>query len=122
MGLSVTEIRYIAGSYDLTYDEVLEQVQELLKDILQNTTIELIAWIKKKVPKRTGQLRQSLLDNLESSQVQKGLMRIILGTHLNYAKFVNEMSTSQVAHSGQMGYAYYYGNYGKIVLLDPDAI
>ena len=122
MGLSDTEIKYIAGSYELTYDEVLDQVQELLKDILQNTTIELIEWIKKKVPKRTGQLRHSLIANLESSRVQKGLMRIILGTNIDYAKFVTDMSTSQVAHSGEVGYAYYYGNYGRITLNDPEAI
>ena len=32
------------------------------------------------------------------------------------------MTTKQVRHSGEIGYAYYYGEYGKIILNDPEAI
>ena len=122
IGISNIEIKHIAASYDLTYEEVLEQIQEMLKEVLYFTIGELKTWIKKKVPKRTGQLRDNLIANLDSSRVKKGLMRLILGTNISYAEFVTNMTTSQVRHSGEIGYAYYYGHYGRIVLNDPEAI
>ena len=39
-----------------------------------------------------------------------------------WREFVNNMTTSMVRHSGQMGTAYYGGYHGKILLNDPQAI
>ncbi len=122
VGLPVLEIKYLAKQNAVTYQEVLTLIHDMLLYVLDELIFELEIWIKNKVPKRTGQLRQSLLDNLHSSFVKLGLMRIILGTHLEYAEDVAAMSTMQVRHSGEPGYAYYYGHHGKIMLEDPQAI
>ena len=92
----------------------------------------------------------TLLNSLQKSKVRKGILRFIIGTHLEYAGKVNKMSTSQVRHnshkehSGKWAYAYYHtykrrgpkvgkrrrivgkkykgpSNY-RIFLYDPDAI
>jgi hypothetical protein len=122
LGLTKTEIKYIAGHYNLTYEEILAVIQDILVDTLTFTTRELEDWINSKVPKRTGNLREDLISNLYSSRVQQGILRLILGSTIEYAKFVNAMTTTQVAHGGEWGYAYYHGYYGKIWLNDPEAI
>ena len=121
-GLPVIKIRYIAKNTDLTFPEVLALFHNMLLYTLSQLTNELRKWIKTKVPKATGQLRQSLLDNLESSSVKKGLMRIVLGTHVSYAPDVAEYTTEQVRHNKEVGYAYYYKKSGRIILNDPEAI
>jgi len=122
VGFPVVKIKYIAKGNKLTYIEVLALLHNMLLYVLDELMIELRIWINTKVPKRTGQLRDSLLKNLESSNVKKGLMRIVLGTHLDYAPDVAEMSTAQVRHSGEVGYAYYWGASGRLILDDPEAI
>ena len=122
VGLPVVEIKYLAKQNQLTYQQVLTLIHDMLLYVLDELIFELKIWINTKVPKRTGQLRESLIKNLESSRVKGGLMRLILGTHVSYAEDVAEMPTSTVRHSGEKGYAYYYGNYGKITLDDPRAI
>ena len=94
----------------------------MLLYVLDELIRELEMWINKFVPKRTGQLRYTLIENLHSSFVKLGLMRIILGTDVGYAEDVADMSTMQVRHSGQIGYAYYWREHGKIILDDPNAI
>lgn len=122
IGLPVIEIKYLAKQNAISYDEVLSTIHDMLLYVLDELIVELEIWINKFVPKRTGQLRESLIANLHSSSVKMGLMRIILGTHLSYAEDVSDMSTMQVRHSGEKGYAYYYGESGPIILDDPQAI
>jgi len=121
-GLTVVKIKYLAKGSVLTYEEVLALFHNMLLYVLDELMYELRIWINEKVPKRTSQLRDSLIKNLESSRVKKGLMKLVLGTHLSYAEDVAKMSTAQVRHSGEIGYAYYYGAQGKIILDDPQAI
>ena len=98
-------------------------IDMVLRTALSHTIDDLDDWIDEFVPKRTGQLRDSLKHNLRSSRViNKTLLKLYFGTHLDYADFVNDMTTSQVAHNGTIGYAYYYGNYGRITLNDPNAV
>ena len=73
---------------------------------------------------------------MRSSRVRKGVLRFIIGTHLNYAKKVNRMKTSQVQHQSwfehsrrkrpkfykrkvkqkpKRAYAYYHGHYGSVL-------
>lgn len=122
VGLPTIEIKHLAKNNEMSYDEILQTIHDMLLYVLDELTHELEIWIESKVPKRTGQLRDSLIANLHSSRVKLGLMRVILGTHLSYAEDVADMSTTQVRHSGEEGYAYYYGHYGKIILWDPEAI
>jgi hypothetical protein len=107
----------------ITYAAVVGFIDTILRAALSRTIDDLDRWIDTYVPKRTGQLRDSLKANLRSSRVIQGkLLKLYFGTRLDYAEFVNEMTTSQVAHSGETGYAYYYGHYGRITLDDPNAI
>lgn len=122
IGLPVIKIKYLAKNNELEFEEVLALFHNMLLYVLDELLFELRIWIKTKVPKRTGQLRDNLLKQLDSSRVKKGLMRIVLGTNIDYAPKVAEMTTAQVRHSGEKGYAYYYGEYGPIILDDPEAI
>lgn len=122
LGVKAKEIKYIAKNTEMTYEQVLGVIQQVLTEVLNSVESDLIEWIRTKVPKRTGQLRDSLIKNLRSSRMRKGLLRIIIGSHLNYINDLNQMSTSQVRHNGEIGYAYYYGHYSRIVLNDPQAV
>lgn len=121
-GATVAEIRFLVKGSKLTFDEVLALYHSMLLYALDELMADLRAWIIEKVPKRTGQLQDNLLKNLKSSNVKKALMRVVLGTNIDYAPDVAEMSTSQVRHSGELAYAYYYEKHGKIYLNDPKAI
>lgn len=122
VGLTVIKIKYLAKGTTLTFEEIMALLHSMFLYVLDELLSELRIWINTKVPKATGQLRDSLLKNLESSNVKKGLMRLVLGTHIDYAPKVAEMSTSQVRHAGKKSYAYYYGESGPIILWDPQAI
>ncbi len=122
VGLSVVEIKFLAKGNKLTYNEVLTLIHDMLLYVLSELIFELEIWIKNKVPKRTGQLRDSLLETLHTSDVVSGELNLKLGTMLFYAEDVAAMSTMQVRHSGEASYAYYYGHRGKIMLEDPQAI
>lgn len=121
-GATVVEIRYWAKGNTLTFDEILALYHNMLLYVLDELLSELRDWINTKVAKRTGQLRENLLRHLQTSNVKKGLMRVLLRTDITYAPDVAEMTTSQVRHSGEIGYAGYYGITGPIVLNDPQAI
>ena len=121
-GATVAEIKILVKGSKLTFDEVLALYHSMFLYALDELLADLRAWIIEKVPKRTGQLQDNLLKNLESSNVKKALMRVVIGTNIDYAPDVAEMSTSQVRHSGELAYAYYYGKHGKIYLNDPKAI
>ena len=123
-------ISYIAGSLKLTFEEAKLLIQNILADTLAWTLIEVEEWINTYVPKRTGQLRENLIRNLQSSWVKGGFnIRLVIRTHIDYAAKVNAMSDAQVQHSGTWyehsgarAYAYYYGYHGRIYLDDPEAI
>jgi len=130
IGIKKAAIKYIAGTRDdLSYNDVLEIINKILNEVHSSVLADMEEWIEDKVPKRTGQLRDNLIQNIQSSRVRNGVLRIIIATSIDYAKKVNEMSTKQVMHggthkehSGKWAYAYYYGHYGRIFLLDPGAI
>lgn len=122
VGLPDIKIKFIAKNTEVDFAEILALLHNMLLYVLSELIFELKIWINTKVPKRTGQLRDNLIKHLESSNVKKGLMRLVLGTNIDYAPDVADMSTRQVRHSGEKGYAYYYGHHGKIDLNDPQAI
>lgn len=128
VNLDRSRVSSIARENQMTPDQLIQMIEPVLNETLENTMQDMETWITNKVPKRTGQLRASLLSNMRSSKVARGVLRFIIGTHIGYAARVNRMSTSQVRHSsnrehsGKRAYAYYYGNYGRIYLNDPNAI
>ena len=119
LGIDKARIRYMVRNLKLTETELNALIQKTLNETLHITIADLEDWIKKKVPKRTGALRENLLLNLRMSSVKILMMRIIVKTSIEYAKFVNEMTTSQVAHSGETGYV---RGVGSVILNDPEAI
>ena len=121
-GATLAQIKLYVKGTAMTREEALVIFHSMLIYVLDQIKKELKAWILKFVPKRTGQLQRNMLLQLESSRVKKALMRLVVGTSIDYAPKVAEMTTSQVAHDKEPGYAYYAGWGGKILLDDPDAI
>ena len=121
-GFTTIQIKYLAKGNVLTYAEILALLHSMLLYVLDELLFELRIWINTKVPKRTGQLRENMLIHLKTSNVKKGLMRLVLGTNIDYAPKVAEMTTGQVRHVNEIGYAGYYGITGPILLNDPQAI
>jgi len=133
-------ISYMAKHTKYSYEGVVQLISTILEKTLELTLTELAGWINEFVPKRTGQLRDNLLRNIQSSRVKGGILRIIIATSIDYAQKVDEMTTAQVRHANQVrenyvayttkkgkqyhpyATAYYYGNYGHITLNDPAAI
>ncbi len=123
VGFPKSDITYIAGHQTrLSYIQVKQLIENILNETLDLTIMELEIWIDNKVAKRTGKLREDLKLELSSSFVRNTLLKLKLGTHISYAKFVNEMTLSTVRHVNQMDYAYYGGHHGKLILNDPRAI
>lgn len=141
--LDKAKVKKIAKENQMTPQQLVMLIEPILNETLERTMEDMTIWILRFVPKRTGQLRVSLLDNMKSSRVKNGVLRFIIGTHLDYATRVNKMSTSQVRHKGtwyehprkkrvkwykkkktikRRAYAYYYGHYGRIFLDDPEAV
>jgi hypothetical protein len=128
-GVKKSDITWAANQMNLTYQQVVNIIQNILSYTLNTTIADLEKWIDRFVPKRTGWLRDTLKQNLHSSRVKDNVLRLICGTKLDYSSDVNAMSTRQVRHSntpkehsGKWAYAYYYGFYGRIRLDDPQAI
>jgi hypothetical protein len=94
-------------------------IQQILQLVLDTTKKELIIFIDNIVPKRTGTLRKTLKDWMNGSAVGENIMLLILGTNLDYAEDVNEMTTSQVRHVNEWGYVYYPNQFGMYSKLKP---
>ena len=102
-------ITFVAGRRKLdTADQVKSYAQELLDEALSITIEETKEWINTFVPKRSADLRVSLIKYLERSIPPSSTIgelrgiRLVLGVgaEIDYAKYVNEMTTLQVAHKG----------------------
>ncbi len=150
VNISSGNITKLAKDTDMTKKQFITLVKAVLNETLELVLDDMRLWILRFVPKRTGQLRFSLLKKLESSKVKDGVLIFIIGTHVAYAKKVNGMTDDQVQHashkehSGKWAYAYYYKHrrrgtkvgkrkYGvgkryrgpsnyRIYLYDPDAV
>ena len=114
------KITYAAGQIqNLSKTQIEQLVQTILETTLQLVVADVKKWIQIYVPKRTGQLQDNLLANFQSSYIQNGrILKLKLGTNIDYAQFVNKMPAAMVQHAGDLAYAYYYGVHGKIILND----
>jgi hypothetical protein len=95
-----------------TNEYILEQVrwlvQRALNDALEDTIIEVTDWIKQYVPKRSGDLQESLTSFLEKSIPPPISMdrfsdiRLVLGAgkEVDYVQYVDQMTNAQVQHFG----------------------
>ena len=98
VGISVDDIKYIVGKSSYTYEEVVTTIRNLLGMVLRETIHDIELWIDNKVPKRTGALRKNLKLMLRTSKVVGNIMKLIIGTSIEYAERVNEYTTGQVRH------------------------
>lgn len=121
-GLTESELLYLTKSNLVSYPELLLIFDDMLSYIKDELIFELSLWINIKVPKRTGQLRDSLINTLNTSTAGNGELKIELGSVIGYASDVDGMMTLRVRHFQEWGTAYYYGHSGKILLNDPFAI
>lgn len=121
--MNETKLNYIVGKIpNLSAAQVKQMVQLIEDTALDKTIKDCENWIKTYVPKATGQLQDNLLQNLKSSN-RHGMKAVLkLGTSIYYAPYVNRFRTSNVRHTGQFRYVYYYGFHGKISLNDPKAV
>lgn len=121
-------IQYIAGNRKMKYDQVKNFIQNALNECLERTIADMEDWIKNHVPKRSGDLIESLLKFLRRSRPPPATaselrgVRLILGVgaNIDYAKYVNRMVMANVRHfntwlehSGKKAYSK-----GKPVLLN----
>lgn len=114
------QIKYVAGQSTLSYDDVKQVIQEALNDTLAETIYESEKQIKRVVPRATGQLMDNILLNLQSSEVTEGKrLNLTIGTNIDYAQYVDKMSTKQLRHTGQERWVNYGGERGYITLYDP---
>ena len=127
--LRAADIKYLVEGSEYTYDEIKELISDMLNDVLTQTLLDINIWIDYHVPKRTGKLRFSLKKNLQSSNVSRNILKLIMGTAVDYAKEVNKMTQGQVRHTGtnkendgSWAYANYWGHSGRIYLDDPQAV
>jgi hypothetical protein len=100
ISVSRDQIKIVAGKNHLTVEQTKELIQALLLFVLEQTVLEVEAFITKIVPVRTGELRNDLLLKLRHSKVQNFVLTIFLWSELPYAERVNRMSTYQVRHTG----------------------
>jgi hypothetical protein len=99
-------------------------IDNILQQALINTISKLTTWVMIYVPERTGRLKESLLYNLNKNSFVDSTHNLVLqiGTGVHYAKYVNRFSDVNVKHYNEIGYAYYNGYNGRILLNDPSAV
>lgn len=123
--ITLKDLQYEVDGKEVADEAELKRILDvILAETYRQTMEDGHAWIDKYVPKRTGQLRDNLHRHLDSSRyfANKYLIKIRIGTNIDYATYVNDMTTRQVRHHGEIGTAYYYGYYGQIILDDPNAV
>lgn len=107
---TMIKINYIVegGASDLSLEKVKWVVQKALNEALEDTIFEIEDFIKEKVPKRSGDSRESLIKYLGRSipppiamNELRGI-RLVLGAgvEVSYIKYVDQMTDAQVQHFG----------------------
>jgi len=123
----MTKVYLMLKSQPVSYPEAMVEYNNMLAYIRDEVVRVVGNWInlEGKVPKRTGQLRDTLTATLNSSTVENNVLKIKLGSMVSYATEVNDMPAAVVRHVRQWGKAYYYTHATGthwIMLNDPFAI
>jgi hypothetical protein len=113
----------IGQSSRLTYEQIVEMMNTILETVLTLVKQDLVKWIYQYVAKATGQLQDSLLLALDTSSVDttSQFLKLVLGSDIPYNKYVAQMPSEMVQHSGERRWVNYYMHYGYIMLNDPEA-
>lgn len=105
--LKELDIKYVIGKSQYTYEQVVEFIQTVMNEALDQTIEETEEWIDEFVPKRSGDLREDLKKWLAKSKpppptTELRDVRLILGSgkDVKYARYVIDMSATQVQHDG----------------------
>lgn len=118
-GMHQPRIRKIAKRNEaLDAKDVKAIVDKVLHMANVMTIKDVTKWIRRFVPKMTGQLRHNLWKHLLGSYVKNQIARIIMQTDIDYAERVNAFKTRNVRHKGKK--VKYRGR--TIILNDPQAI
>ena len=131
--ISDFEIKLVIGKKTYTVEDVKTFIQKILDETLELTITETEEWIDEFVPKRSGDLRESLKKYLYRSRPPettvgelKGLRLILgVGAEITYAKYVIDMEDYNVQHdatwyehSGKRAYS----KGSRVFLDDPNAL
>jgi len=118
--------RYRYKGRDFSKEELLVIFNEILFNTLKATKIAALDWINRYVPKRTGQLRDSLIDWMNTHWIVDDVgLKASLHSDVEYAFDIAgdpAHSGTWYEHSGAPATAYYYHHFGRVFLDDPTAI
>ena len=118
-GIRAYDLKKIAqGNPNLNLKQVQNIIDQILRETTRLTMKTMRKWINKRVPKMTGRLRRDILKHLQDSYVKSNVLRIFIQTSIDYAKRVNDFQTHNVRHRGKR--IKYRGR--TIVLNDSQAI
>jgi hypothetical protein len=106
--------------------QVKKNIKLILADTLRATKEDTIDWIRRYVPKRTGQLQEDLIAWIDKNWVvdNEGL-QISIGSKIEYAGDIKgepAHAATWFEHSGRRAVANYGKHEGRIFLDDPEAI
>jgi len=120
-----SEINLIMGNLSMPYGMARDLSTHILNEVLDNVIKDLEEYAAGRVPDRSGDLKNDILKWIRSSRVRDDMLKIIIHSDLDYAQYVDKMSSFQVKH-----YATWLEHSGKkayskgvrVFLDDPDAI
>ena len=126
------DVKYVIGKSKLTHEQVITFIMDIMNETLELTIKECEEWIDKYVPKRSGDLIESLKKFLNKSKPPPTTVgelrnvRLILGAgaDVKYAKYVMEMTDAMVQHEGtwfEHSGKRAYSKGERVFLDDPDA-
>ena len=118
-------IRLMVNGNYYTDSELIDWFRLRFLEAVNNTKAETEIWIETFVPKRTGQLRDSLIDWIRNNWELKDMtIDLDAQTDVPYARSIEgdpRHNATWYEHSGRLARAFYYGFAGKVFLDDPQA-
>lgn len=105
-----------------TIAQIQDKSDEIMRYLLRRTREDVLNWILKYVPVRTGQLRDSLINWVRNWKIINNAIEFDLATFVEYAKKIKgdpKHANTWFEHSGAPAVAFYGGHSGFILLDDP---
>ena len=120
------QLKFKVVNKTYTGDLLTDRYREILINTIRSLIVPTIDWINKYVPKRTGQLRDDLIEYIKihwrTTVDEKTLIDLI--TKIEYATDIHGIAAHKgtwFEHSGAPAIANYYNHTGRIYLDDPEA-
>jgi len=100
-GVSADDIKRLGSQTALTRAQVKTLFESALKDARDAIVAEMIKNINKWVAKDTGELRASYEKIVESSDLSKRELKLLMkvGTDVQHAQYVDKMPTARLRHA-----------------------